>query len=341
MSTALVEPLPGEPSHCTDDDFTDLYRRYHPQLLRYVTAHFGPRDADEIAQEALARALRALDRRRTEPETWAWLVRVARNLACDHARSRRLCEATDDATVLHDAPIEETAQPEPALLLNERRGLVRRALKSLPPSQRRILVLYEVDELNCPTIAQLVGSTEYAVRKALQRARRSFAAEVQALGGGASALIWGLRTAFRRRPRGLSALTASTAICAIAGSVVLTVTVNPAPQVLHPGLAEPVASATAESGHGGVRYAILRLAGAGPTRGGASRAVGKPSGSGTDGTVGIRIPRTPLSPGEKSSWAYEVDVPLVGPVGWEHTTVTEPGDDTICSLPQVSCDLLR
>jgi RNA polymerase sigma-70 factor (ECF subfamily) len=341
VSTALVEPFAGP--HCSDDDFTDLYRRYHPQLLRYVTAHFGPRDADEIAQESLTRALRALDRRRTEAETWAWLVRVARNLACDHARSRRLCEATDDDTVLHDTPIDETAQPEPALLLDERRGLVRRALKSLPPSQRRILVLYEVDELNCPTIAQLVGSTEYAVRKALQRARRSFAAEVRALGGGASGLVWALRTAFRRRPRGLSALTASTALCAVAGSLVLSVTLDPAqPHTAHPSLAEPVASATVDGGHGGVRYAILRLAGArsGAVGGGARAA--QVAGGGTAGrAVGIRIPRTPLSPGEKSSFRYEVDVPMVGRVGWEHTTVTEPGDDTICSLPQVSCDALR
>lgn len=336
MSTALVEPLPGEPSHCTDDDFTDLYRRYHPQLLRYVTAHFGPRDADEIAQEALARALRALDRRRSEAETWAWLVRVARNLACDHARARRLCEATDDAEVLHDAPIEETAQPEPALLLNERRGLVRRALKSLPPSQRRILVLYEVDELNCPTIAQLVGSTEYAVRKALQRARRSFAAEVQALGGGASAVLWGIRTAFRRRPRGLSALTASTALCAIAGSVALTVAADPAPRPARPHTTEPVASATADSGHGGVRYAVLRAAVTHAAGGGGTRAT-TTHGSAAGTSAPIQIPHTKLSPGEKTSVGYGVDVPMVGRVGYDNTLVTEPGDGVICSLDPVDC----
>ncbi|MDQ1712981.1 MAG: polymerase sigma-70 factor, subfamily [Frankiaceae bacterium] len=337
MSTALVEPLPDEPSHYPDDDFTDLYRRYHPQLLRYVTCHFGPRDADEIAQEALTRALRALDRRRSDGETWAWLVRVARNIACDVARSRRFCEATDDDAVLHDTPIEETAQPEPAVLLNERRGLVRRALKALPPSQRRILVLYEVDELNCPTIAQLVGSTEYAVRKALQRARRSFAAEVQALGGGASAIVWGLRAALRRRPRGVSALTASTALCAFAGSLVLSVTVDAAPHVVRPHLAEPVASATTETGHGTAGSVTARVAAARATRGTGARAVAVAR-PGTQSGAVVRVPRTPLSPGQRTKVRYTVYVPVVGPVFVENELVTRPSEGIVCSRPEIDCD---
>jgi hypothetical protein len=59
---------------------------------------------------------------------------------------------------------------------------------------------------------------------------------------------------------------------------------------------------------------------------------------GTDGAVAVQIPHTPLSPGEKRSFSYEVDVPLVGTVRYENTLVTEPGDDTLCSLPQVNCD---
>jgi RNA polymerase sigma-70 factor (ECF subfamily) len=336
VSTALVEPIPDEPSHCTDDEFTGLYRRYHPQLLRYVTAHFGPRDADEIAQEALTRALRSLDRARTEAETWAWLVRVARNLACDHARARRLCETTDDDGVLHVRPVEEAAQPEPALLLDERRGLVRRALKSLPPSQRRILVLYEVDELNCPTIAQLVGSTEYAVRKALQRARRSFAAEVRALGGASGAVVWGLRLGFRRRPRGLSALTASTALCAVAGTFAFSVLVDPPSHTVRPRLSDPVASATVELDHHLLRAMTARTAGAGSAGGaghGARGAAVTPGG--TDGR--LAVPRTPLSPGQRTNLHYAVDVPVVGPVSYENTLVTN-GDGVVCSAPVVRCE---
>jgi RNA polymerase sigma-70 factor (ECF subfamily) len=339
VSTALVEPLTGDPSHCTDDEFTGLYRRYHPQLVRYVTCHFGPRDADEIAQEALTRALRSLDRARTEAETWAWLVRVARNLACDFARSRRLCEATDDDGVLYVTPVEEAAQPEPALLLNERRGLVRRALKSLPPSQRRILVLYEVDELTCPTIARLVGSTEYAVRKALQRARRSFAAEVRALGGGAGSVVWGLKVAFRRRPRGISALTASTALCAFAGSVVLAVTVDAAPHAVRPRLSEPVASTTTDIDQVGLHFAALRASAV--RSAGGSRPGVRPSGAAGPGggvrQVGVVVPKTPISPGQRTSVRYGVFVPFVGTVSYESEIVTE-GNGVVCGSGVVTCE---
>ena len=87
VTTAALAPMPGDPQqHWVDDEFTGLFRSYHPQLLRYVTHHFGARDADEITQEALTRALRSLDRGRSEAETWAWLIRVAKNIAYDFAR---------------------------------------------------------------------------------------------------------------------------------------------------------------------------------------------------------------------------------------------------------------
>lgn len=245
-ATALA-PLPGEylsPAP-VDDDFTGLFRAYHPQLFRYVTHHFGPRDADEITQESLTRALRSLDRGRSEAETWAWLIRVARNVATDLARSRRICEATDDDEVLKSAPIDETALPEPAALLDERRRVVRTALKMLPPAQRRILFLYEVDELSCPTIARLMGSSEDTVRKTLQRARRSFAKQFRAISGGVFGSWVAVLRGFRRvrRARGLSSLTSSTAVCAFAGTVALTVTgAHPGIPTLAPRLVAPAAS---------------------------------------------------------------------------------------------------
>jgi RNA polymerase sigma-70 factor (ECF subfamily) len=337
-----VAPVPTEPSRSSDDEFTGLYRQYHPQLLRYVTCHFGPRDADEIAQEALTRALRSLDRRRTEAETWAWLVRVARNIACDLARARRLCEATDDDTVLHDEVPADAALPEPALLLDERRSLVRRALKSLPATQRRILVLYEVDELNCPTIAQLVGSTEYAVRKALQRARRTFANEVRALGGGAVAVVWGVRGVFRRRPRGLSAAAAGTAVCAFAGTVVFSVGVTPAPEAAAPRLDRGVtASASTRDARDAVpvRAATtraVRRAAAGGSAGGAFR---QPRVTAPRPDALVRVPRTPVSPGSRTRIHRELQTPVGTTIVVDETiSASDNGHGVVCTLPSVQCD---
>lgn len=346
MTIAALAPYRSAPvlRPVEDDTFSDLYREYRPQLLRYITHHFGPRDADEITQETLTRALRAMDRDRTEAETWAWLIRVARNVAHDLARGRRICEATDDDTLLVNDVADDTVLPEPAALLNERRRLVRTALKTLPPSQRRILVLYEVDELNCPAIARLVGSTEDAVRKALQRARRRFAAEVRALGGGtAGSFVFWLR-GLRRRSFGAVPAVSSAALCAIVGGVALTVTVQPAlPQELSPHLAPPMAVSTTQ--YDAADVASVRRTAPVRTTAASSVAVADTRGNTGGGDTGkaapkvtLPVPENPFSPGQRTT----IVTPRVEtPVGDVYTTYEMEMDrrpGVVCSVDAIQCE---
>ena len=341
MRNAALAPLPSEVMpRAAEDEFTGLYRQYRPQLYRYVTHHFGPRDADEITQESLTRALRSLDCGRSDGETWAWLMRVARNVAHDMARSRRICDATDDDAVLSSEHQDEAVLPEPAALLDERRRIVRRALTMLPPSQRRILVLYEVDELPCPAIAGLVGSTEDAVRKALQRARRRFAREIRTIGGGVCGSAIGLlrRTRLRRRVRGLHSVSASTAVCALAGTFALTVAIRPATPTQHPTFGEAVASSRATDAGDLVANAAHRTVRQSTGPAGTAR-LRQPVGPG--GTTVLRIPRTPLSPGQRTVLVHEeVDLPVLGHVEVENELRTGDGHGPICDLnaPGVTCE---
>ena len=338
MTIAALAPFRDEPVRTpVDDDFSRLYRQYRPQLLRYVTHHFGGRDADEITQEALTRALRALDRERSEAETWAWLVRVARNVAHDLARSRRICDATEDGAMPADDVCDDAILPEPAALLDEKRRLVRRALKTLPPSQRRILVLYEVDELNCPAIARLVGSTEDAVRKALQRARRRFAAEVRAMAGGSlgSVAFW-LRRSVRKA---MPAASASTALVAFVGTVALTVSVNPAPpeRYLDPGSTYAAAASHPELDHGAVGHADSRMAVRGASVRAGTPTAPKPPADKPSALIKLPVP-DPLPPGSTTRIRYTLDAPVVGPVKVLDLKIERSeGTGVICSLDEVEC----
>ncbi|HWL37276.1 MAG TPA: sigma-70 family RNA polymerase sigma factor [Frankiaceae bacterium] len=346
MTIAALAPYRSAPvrRHVEDDTFSDLYRQYRPQLFRYITHHFGPRDADEITQETLTRALRAMDRDRTEAETWAWLIRVARNVAHDLARGRRICEATDDDTVLVNDVADDTVLPEPAALLNERRRLVRTALKTLPPSQRRILVLYEVDELNCPAIARLVGSTEDAVRKALQRARRRFAAEVRALGGGtAGSVVFWLR-GLRRRSFSAVPAASSAALCAIVGGVALTVTVQPAvPHELSPRLAPPMAVSTPEYDAADVasvrRTAPVRVRTASSVTATETRGDGRGGDTGKAAPkVALPIPETPFSPGQRTTIVTpRVETP-VGDVYTAYEMEMDRRPGLVCTVDAIECE---
>src|SRR5436305_777163 len=75
--TALVERFQtGD-----EEAFADLYRRYFPRLRRYCVRRLGdPHEAEEAAQEALARAYRALPNLGGDRRFYPWLRVIASNL---------------------------------------------------------------------------------------------------------------------------------------------------------------------------------------------------------------------------------------------------------------------
>ena len=117
MTEALIEP---ELAHAVvtrgrsadrDEVFARLYERWHPALLAYVRRHFGPRDAEEITQETLARAYELLDLSRETRRQWGWLIVVARNIAADMGRHRKLCDVTETDLVYAQDDPHDVEQP--------------------------------------------------------------------------------------------------------------------------------------------------------------------------------------------------------------------------------------
>ncbi len=66
-------------------------------------------------------------------------------------------------------------QPEDAIIEHESRAEVRNLLQSLPAAYRLVIVLRYWQDLSYAEIAQVVGTTESAVKSRLHRARRMLA----------------------------------------------------------------------------------------------------------------------------------------------------------------------
>ena len=119
-------------------------------------------DADDIAQEALARAL---EHQPDEPRPW--MYKVAANLARDQLRRRRR------------APYRGPWLPEPVADADDRLGLRQSAsmamllaMERLRPTQRAVLVLRDAMELDAAETARLLGMSEGNVRVTHHRARK-------------------------------------------------------------------------------------------------------------------------------------------------------------------------
>ncbi len=150
--------------------FEALYRRHsgrvHGVIARLVGRH-GAR-ADDLTQEAFVRAWRALPKYRFESAFGTWLHRLAANTALMELRARRarpdMDEGDDGLDVVGTA---DSAGHGAALRLD-----LDRAVASLPPRARAVLVLFDIEGWTHEEIAIELAMAVGSSKAQLHRARR-------------------------------------------------------------------------------------------------------------------------------------------------------------------------
>jgi RNA polymerase sigma-70 factor (ECF subfamily) len=113
-----------------------IYVRYADEVCGYVQSIVRDRhEAEDITQNVFTKLITAIRRyEQREVPFRAWMLRVARNAALDHARARRLVPCDEVRTSDHfDAELRF-----------ERDQSLREALELLPAEQREVLVLRHV-----------------------------------------------------------------------------------------------------------------------------------------------------------------------------------------------------
>jgi len=142
-------------------EFLETYEPLRPDLYRYCRyLTRSPWDAEDLAQDALARAFVTMAKMNEAPANpRAWLFRVASNLWIDQLRRRR--DVPGDVPEVADEAADRRAPREAAGTL-----LVR-----LAPQERAAVVLKDVFELSLDEIAETLTTTVGAVKAALHRGR--------------------------------------------------------------------------------------------------------------------------------------------------------------------------
>lgn len=142
--------------------FLDTYEPLRSHLYRYCR-HLtrSPWDAEDLAQEAMARAFVTLGQMGdAPPNPRAWLFRVASNLWFDQLRRRRREEPLGE----HD-PTTTARDPR---ISREAAGTL---LGQLSPQERAAVVLKDAFDLSLEEIAEALSTTMGAVKAALHRGR--------------------------------------------------------------------------------------------------------------------------------------------------------------------------
>lgn len=166
-----------------DGAFEDLVRTHTGRLLR-VARRLMPceDDAREVVQEAFVAAFRALDGFKGDARLSTWLHRIVVNSALMKLRTRRRRPEEPIEALLpsfledghHREQFRSWAEKaDEALLRGHQRDEVRRAINQLPESYRTVLLLRDIEELETPVVAGMLGITPNAVKIRLHRARQA------------------------------------------------------------------------------------------------------------------------------------------------------------------------
>ncbi len=152
-----------------------LVRRHQDRIYRHLLHLTGSREeALELAQEVFINAWEALPSWRPDAQLHTWLYRIASNLALDVLRRRKVVQFVP-LEGDYDAPADA---PGPEARLSARQGLqaLDAALMQLPPEQREIVLLREVEGLSYDEIAATLELDPGTVKSRLARSRAALAA---------------------------------------------------------------------------------------------------------------------------------------------------------------------
>ena len=136
-------------------------------LARWLTRN--DHDAEDVVQEAFARALRYFGSLK-DPDARAWLLAIVRNTGYTWLEKNRPSEVVpleDTAIVVADVE----ANPEVVVLQRAQGRLINLALEELPVAYREVIVLRELEDLAYKDIASVVGVPIGTVMSRLARGR--------------------------------------------------------------------------------------------------------------------------------------------------------------------------
>jgi RNA polymerase sigma-70 factor, ECF subfamily len=162
--------------------FGELYEIYLDPIFRYVL--YQVKDAmvaEDITEETFLKAWKGRGSYRGGSQSMsAWLYRIAHNQVVDefrrraHYRSADLAAETGAAPSVLDDPLEKA---EGALRQDE----LLRAIATLPPRQKQVIILKFIEGLGNDEIAQITGKSQGAIRimqmRALSELRQQFEVE--------------------------------------------------------------------------------------------------------------------------------------------------------------------
>ncbi|MBC8098980.1 MAG: sigma-70 family RNA polymerase sigma factor [Armatimonadetes bacterium] len=157
--------------------FAELVYSFQDAVYNLCYRLLGERtEAEDCTQEAFLKAYANLRRYDIERPFKTWLLTIASNHCIDRLRKRRMTWVSIDEPLPATLALASSdPQPEQAALANERSRRIQALLDELPEEYRAAVVLRYWYDYSYVEIAEMLTTTESAIKSRLFRARQMLA----------------------------------------------------------------------------------------------------------------------------------------------------------------------
>ncbi len=162
--------------------FSLLYERYYQRVFRLAAGMTGATVAEDLTQEIFFRVFQKLNQFAGQSRFSTWLYRLAVNHCLNARESARPQTQVDTELELLELPSTHT-HLEQAVIEKQLQAHVQRALLTLKPEIRMIIILKDIEGLNYDEIAERMGCSPGTVASRLNRGRKLLAEKLAPLRG--------------------------------------------------------------------------------------------------------------------------------------------------------------
>ncbi|HVU11485.1 MAG TPA: sigma-70 family RNA polymerase sigma factor [Phototrophicaceae bacterium] len=159
------------------DAFAELVYTYQDAVYNLCYRLLSERtEAEDAAQEAFLRAYLNLQRYDPSRSFKTWLLTIASNHCIDRLRRRRMqWLSIEDETLPSLSLSSDAPEPEDAAMTKEQKAAIQGLLDQLNPEYRAAVVLRYWYDYSYSEIADILDTTESAIKSRLFRARQILA----------------------------------------------------------------------------------------------------------------------------------------------------------------------
>ena len=159
--------------------FTALYNKFHPQVFKTAFGYFNNNfDADEIVQDVFIEVHRSAKRFNHKSGLSTWIYRITVNKSLDKLRFQKSAKRFSFfSAILFDKDntltenIADTSNHGLDADNKELEKIIRKAMDTLPETQRTAFILTQVEDLSGKEAAEIMKTTGKAVESLIQRAK--------------------------------------------------------------------------------------------------------------------------------------------------------------------------